>query len=74
MGVDPHLKGSVTNANSSWPLVQESLRLFDVSFQQASAKLITHGYPVGPTDRLPFEIVRDVLEAEGYERERLLRA
>lgn len=74
MGVDPHLKGSVTNASSSWPLVQESLRIFDVSFQQASAKLIAHGYAVGPTDRLPFEIVREVLEAEGYERERLRRA
>jgi hypothetical protein len=54
--------------------VQESLRIFDVSFQQAQGKLMAHGWYVGPTDRLPFAVVAEVLEAEGYERERLRRA
>lgn len=71
---DAHLKGSVADALTSWPLVQDSLRAFDVSYQQAQAKLCAHGYPVGPTDRLPYEVVAGALEAEGYERERLRRA
>jgi hypothetical protein len=70
---DMHRKGAIDSANTSWPLIQESLATFGVSFQQAQAKLIASGYPCGPTDRLPFQIVADVLEREGYEPERLLR-
>lgn len=73
MGVDAHQKGTIDSANTSWPLVQEALATFGVSYQQAQAKLVAHGYPVGPTDRLPFRIVADVLEREGYDPERLLR-
>jgi len=68
---DPKYKGTVVSYLTSWPLVQESLAAFDVSFQQAQAKLIAHDLYVGPTDRLPFQVVADVLSAEGYERERL---
>jgi hypothetical protein len=73
LGVDAQQKGTIDSANTSWPLVQEALAVFGVSYQQAQAKLVAHGYPVGPTDRLPFQIVADVLEREGYEPERLLR-
>jgi hypothetical protein len=73
LGVDAHQKGTIDSPNTSWPLVQEALAVFGVSYQQAQAKLIAHGYPVGPTDRLPFQIVAGVLDREGYEPERLLR-
>lgn len=71
--LDPSYKGSVSSALTSWPLVQESCRVFDVSFQQAQGKLMAHDFYVGPTDRLPFAVVAEVLAAEGYGREGLRR-
>lgn len=65
--------GSTPWHQTSWPLIQDSLDVFDVSFQQAQGMLIAHGYPVGPTDRLPFAVVAAVLESEGYEPEHLRR-
>ncbi len=73
MGVDAKQKGSVVSYLTSWPFVMESCNALNVSYQQAQAKLKNQGYDVGPTDRLPFEIVKEALEAEGYERERLRR-
>ena len=73
MPTDPAHAGSLRDADTSWPLGQKTLNDVDCSFQQAQGMLIAHGYPVGPTDRLPAAIVLGVLEAEGYERERLRR-
>lgn len=70
MATDP---SSLPDHQSSWPLVSETLNGMGVSFQQAQAALIAHGYPCGPTSRLPAEIVIEVMEQEGYERERLRR-
>jgi hypothetical protein len=63
--------GSLRDVDTSWPLIQTTLNSVDCSFQQAQGMLIKHGYPVGPTDRLPEVVVLEVLAAEGYERERL---
>lgn len=73
MPTDPAHAGSLRDTDTSWPLVQDTLNALDVSYQQAQAPLIKHGYPVGPTDRLPSAIVLAVLGAEGYVRERLRR-
>jgi hypothetical protein len=66
---DAQHAGSVTH--SSWPLVQESCNQLGVSYQGAQAYLIAAGYPVGPTDRLPFAVVAEALQ--DAEREHLAR-
>lgn len=73
MRTDPAHAGSIRDGLTSWPLVQETLNRVDCSYQQAQGKLIAHGYPVGPTDRLPAAVVIEVLTAEGFEPERLRR-
>lgn len=65
--------GSTPSYMTSWPLVQESANLLGISVDRARSALVAHGRPEGPTDRLPFEIVKAAVEAEGLEPERLVR-
>ena len=59
---DAQHAGSLPDSLTSWPLVQESCNRLQVSYQNAQAPLMAAGYYVGPTDRLPYEIVAEALK------------
>jgi hypothetical protein len=67
--------GSTPWHQTSWPLVQETANLLGVPADVIGVKLKESGYYVGPTDRLPFDIVAEAaldLIRDGYKPQRLM--
>lgn len=67
----PFPDGSDGDHQSSWPTVQESLRILGAPVDEVRGMLISQGIHTAPHDRLPFEVVWKALADAGWEPKRL---
>jgi hypothetical protein len=67
----PLADGSTPEHQTSWPTVQESLRILGAPVDEVRALLVARGIYTNPHDRLPFEVVRAALADAGWEPKRL---